>query len=227
MVRSLAIAALNVDYYQTLGVERTATPEEIKKAYKRMVKKHHPDRAASDEERVARNKSMVAINRAYEALIDPKKRAWYDAHGEEAPRDTIEAQALQVIFQILLQFINSGPESFDFLQPLRVQLQENKRTIQAGKAKLEREMRKTEKQRKCVRRKAAKDGKPAENLLDRLFQQKIDQCTKQIAAIPEALKIADKAIEILKDYETVFVVEQGAVNINLGGGLAGILGRGF
>ena len=194
-----------MDYYETLGVERTASPEEIKKAYKRMVKKHHPDRAANDEERVARNKSMVLINRAYEALSDPKKREHYDRTGGDAPKDSIEQQALQVIFQILSAMLNQAPETANFITGMRKQLHHNKRSIGEGKANLERQIRKTEKQRKCIKRKKKINaiGKVEEgpNLLDQIFEQRIQQMQKQIADIPEAIKIADKALEILKDYE--------------------------
>ncbi len=65
------------DYYQTLGVARNAAPEDIKKAYRKLVRKHHPDmsKAAGAE---AKTKE---INEAYEVLGDPEKRAAYDALG--------------------------------------------------------------------------------------------------------------------------------------------------
>ncbi len=65
------------DYYKTLGVARHATPEDIKKAYRKLVRKYHPDvsKAAGAE---AKTKD---INEAYEVLGDPDKRAAYDALG--------------------------------------------------------------------------------------------------------------------------------------------------
>jgi molecular chaperone DnaJ len=68
------------DYYQVLGVTRTATEAEIKKAYRRLAMKYHPDRNPNDQE--AEEKFKEA-KEAYEVLTDPHKRAIYDQHGHE------------------------------------------------------------------------------------------------------------------------------------------------
>jgi curved DNA-binding protein len=66
------------DYYQILGVPRTATQDEIKKAYRKMAMKYHPDKTAGDKE--AEDK-FKAINEANEVLGDPEKRKKYDELG--------------------------------------------------------------------------------------------------------------------------------------------------
>ena len=60
------------DYYAILGVPKTATDEQIKDAYRALAKKHHPDVAPGDAEK------MKEINVAYEFLSDPEKRRMYD-----------------------------------------------------------------------------------------------------------------------------------------------------
>jgi molecular chaperone DnaJ len=66
------------DYYSTLGVKKDATQDEIKKSYRRLARKHHPDLNHGNKESESRFKE---INEAYEVLGDQAKRAEYDAYG--------------------------------------------------------------------------------------------------------------------------------------------------
>ncbi|MBI3985794.1 MAG: molecular chaperone DnaJ [Lentisphaerae bacterium] len=81
------------DYYEVLTVSRSASTEEIKKAYRKMALKYHPDRNAGNKEAEERFKE---ISEAYEVLSDPDKRAKYDQYGHEGLKSTF------------------GPNGFDF-----------------------------------------------------------------------------------------------------------------
>jgi len=73
------------DYYQLLGVDRNASPEEIKKAYRKLALKYHPDKAKGDK-REAEEK-FKQISEAYAVLSNPEKRKQYDEFGSQAFRD--------------------------------------------------------------------------------------------------------------------------------------------
>ena len=68
------------DYYETLGVPKNASEEEIKKAYRKLAMKHHPDRNQGDSAKTAEEKFKEA-KEAYEMLADAQKRAAYDQYG--------------------------------------------------------------------------------------------------------------------------------------------------
>ncbi|QIX00380.1 hypothetical protein AMS68_005897 [Peltaster fructicola] len=71
-------AQVKTSYYELLGIQRQATEDEIKKAYRRKALELHPDRNYGNEEEATR--TFAEVQAAYEILSDPQERAWYDSH---------------------------------------------------------------------------------------------------------------------------------------------------
>src|SRR5690348_8175769 len=68
------------DYYEILGVEKAASVADIKKAYRSLALKHHPDRVPEAQKKEAEEK-FKEISEAYGVISDPQKRQMYDQHG--------------------------------------------------------------------------------------------------------------------------------------------------
>ena len=75
----LALASAE-DYYKILGVSKSSSPAQIKRAYRKLAVELHPDKNGGDEEATAK---FAEVNNAYEVLSDPDKRSVYDRYGEE------------------------------------------------------------------------------------------------------------------------------------------------
>ena len=74
------------DYYSILNVSKTATSDEIKKAYRKLALKYHPDKNKGSK---AAEEKFKEVAEAYEALIDPQKRDIYDRYGEEGLKNNV------------------------------------------------------------------------------------------------------------------------------------------
>src|SRR4030095_4434316 len=77
-METFPLPVTEIDYYEALGVAREASPEEIKKAYRQLALKWHPDKNPGDP---AAEKKFKDIAESFEVLSDPERRQLYDRHG--------------------------------------------------------------------------------------------------------------------------------------------------
>jgi curved DNA-binding protein len=94
------------DYYQILGVNRDASPEEMKKAYRKLAQKYHPDKAKGDKRQA--EEQFKKVSEAYAVLSNPEKRKAYDEFGSQA----FQAKYSQEdIFKVSISAKSSTPAS--------------------------------------------------------------------------------------------------------------------
>jgi molecular chaperone DnaJ len=104
------------DYYEILGVPRNASQEEIKRAYRRLARKYHPDINKSPEAK----EKFKEINEAYQVLSDPEKRRLYDMYGHDAfdasqqQQQTVYTSEMPNLEDLLDEVSNFVKEGFSF-----------------------------------------------------------------------------------------------------------------
>jgi len=102
------------DYYRILGVPKTASEDDIKKAYRKLAMQWHPDRNPGKEKES--NEKFKEINEAYGVLGNPEKRKQYDQFGTVGDiSDIFSSQTTQATFEDLMREFGGAGLGFDFL----------------------------------------------------------------------------------------------------------------
>lgn len=97
-----------IDYYNVLGISKTATTDEVKKAYRKLARKHHPDLNPNNKEA---ERKFQEINEANEVLGDPEKRKKYDKYGKDWKHGD-EFERAQRAQQSQQQYQGQGSQSY-------------------------------------------------------------------------------------------------------------------
>ena len=176
--------------YDDLGVGEEATPEEVKRAYRRRAQKAHPDRGGDPEK-------FHAIQLAYEVLSDEARRARYDATGEAKPRD-IRIDALNSIATIVVQIAEQLPDldSVDLVAKMREVINHHSKKLHhnhteaiAALAKYDRALAKLKHTGKGV------------NVLGTALRNKRKSIAASLDAISDELELGRVMLELLLEYE--------------------------
>jgi curved DNA-binding protein CbpA len=177
------------DLYNTLGVEPDASPEEIRRAYRKKAKQEHPDAGGSAEK-------FGALVKAHRVLSDAEKRARYDRTGEadDGP-DNTDQKALSAIDQILDQVLGKDePAQIDIVEVIRAEIDRN---IQHQKREMgfaKKHLKKLEKVKGRFRTVAKRD------IFALLLDRKIDHVNATITNMRGQLALFERAAVIMRDY---------------------------
>lgn len=176
-----------IDHYQTLGADRGASQEEIKQAWRRASKQHHPDREGGDPEEMAR------VNAAYECLGDPERRAEYDSTGKDMKPGSLEQEAREALLQLFKLTLDGGHENV--MQHVHELLGRNKAM---HRAKMEGE---ADQRMRYAKRTGKVRVRSGMNLYQLLIDQKLAALDSSIDKAARVIEVLDKAGEMLANYE--------------------------
>lgn len=178
-----------MNHYETLGVARDATDAQIKRAYRKLAGRLHPDREGGDAER------MQAINAAYAVLGDEARRAQYDATGSDRePVDTVRDEAQQIVVMIFRKIIDDGGSS-NVLLEAGDHLRRGKSTLDAKHLAIRATLAGLRKQKGKVR------AKRGDNLFEQLLDAQIASNEQALIAVQHGERVHTAALGLLADYE--------------------------
>jgi curved DNA-binding protein CbpA len=180
-----------MNYYELLGVPRDADEKTIKRAYRKLAQKAHPDRPGGDETK------MAALAVAYETLTSPERRARYDQTGDtRAHLPSIDQQAHQAIMHLFGQLAEQMPEHGDIIEEIKNQIRKNqgqmRDQIEAGRKLL------AAFEQRRARLKHKGEGR---NFIDDFLAERIAQLREQPRMIGANIEIGSRAIELLQAYQ--------------------------
>ena len=198
------------DYYGVLGVDITATKQEIKDAYREKSKIVHPDKKGGSKEK------FTELNEAYKVLSDDSARKIYDATGKSIYNPIeIEEESNNLLVGIFNEIIDVDLTQFEYgilgyiLENLNERLYARGRDIGI----IEKAIKKFEKILGKIRRKKKEDEE--DNLFDRVINDRIKEKNQDLALAQLDIKIIERAIKALDDYDCDIKASWGSKFSNL------------
>jgi len=178
--------------YKVLGVERTATVKQIKKAYKKLATKYHPDRPGGDVER------FKDIKKAYEILMDKEARLYFDEHGEiqnqQKPSTIYELAIIKVMNHVASWIAISNVQAdlvSHIIQNLNKEMNALKIEIQKGNQGI-------------IQIEVARDRLKCDSdddVIGGFLDKKLDDISEFFERSDKETNVINKAIEIMKHYD--------------------------
>lgn len=187
-----------MSHYETLGVQKNASKDEIRKAYRRKSAKAHPDKGGSDAE-------MAEINRAYETLSDEQRRLTYDRSGEDANPNSPEHRAKMRLMDVFAAIVvEQGVTDLVDLARRMMQRKRDEIMVNISKAQSHKDL--LTKQRKRVKTKRG-----AQNLFHMVIDSHLALLEQAIAKTQSEADDINAALKLLSQYEA------DAIQVMIGG----------
>jgi curved DNA-binding protein CbpA len=197
------------DPYAVLGLERTATQEEVKAAYRSESQKAHPDRAGGSAER------MTEVNRAYQILGDPEDRAEFDRTGGTGAKASVEAKARDLMISLLKMILRGTPPGVDIVQLLRDGLVNQRKGCRESRMKTQSDL-------ALLRDRLRRLKGPPENFLETAILQEIARGEEHLPVYDADEAVLVKAFEILAQYSYDTRYTYSNVALGQSGGVFGV-----
>lgn len=195
--------------YEVLGLQPTATDEEIKDAYRKLIRKFHPD-VSKEPDREAKTREL---NEAMEILGSEDRKKIYDATGQTKIEVTIEQKAIEIIAGIVSQAIDQGV--VNPIELVRANLGNQLTQTLASEYQMTEKIKDLEKYRTRVRTKAGSEIGNLDGLVGRLVEEKIQGLNRGIAHMKEGQQVMRRGLELLEGLE--FVPDEIVQAIQFGG----------
>jgi curved DNA-binding protein CbpA len=186
------------DLYALLGIERTATADEVKAAYRRAAMEHHPDRNPGDDEAIKR---FQQVKLAYEILSDDEKRATYDATGRipEAGKDP-EAAMREDAIAIFMEAMNQAgpvPSQRDMISIMEIIIAGKQNTLRHSLQQTRSQIAGMEKVKGRFKRRPDASGP---NVISGFIEGNIASMNAQCARFEEMIEHGNKLLEYIETY---------------------------
>jgi curved DNA-binding protein CbpA len=177
--------------YDILEITPQASDEEIKKKFRTLAQRYHPDRVGGNEEK------FKQINLAYSILSDPVRKKIFDSTGQYNVNPSLREEAINNLARLLSHFINQiDPDLENLIVCMKNDIQREKITLSTQISNCISAITKLEKFLRKIKRK--KDG---ENILKAFVANQIVSQENNINSHNRNLEVCDKMLEILEDYQ--------------------------
>lgn len=180
-----------MDYYKILGVDKDATSEQLRKAYRTKAKELHPDREGGDAE------GMAAVNRAYATLSDPELRQRYDSGTDRScVGNPIDNEAHAVLVGLVSYMVDQGGEyiAANVKSNLQTTLSQLNKTIATD-----------------LRRRAQLEGKIGKvvgtDLVDKILREGLERLDSRLLQLGAQKTTFERAIEMCEEWADVIPVQ--------------------